>query len=146
MVLGSLPVPTEMPESEIQRIKDLKCPPPLAPSVANARLRALNSSIQKQASQIEILEKLIKDLESRYKITFTCDSAPVFDLQSVSHPTIDLSGSITNVNLSIHMYNALPGIQGVQGLQGPQGNTGNSNIPGRQGTIGYYGMRGDSVK
>ena len=146
MAFASLPVPTEMPESEIQRIKDLKCPPPLAPSQANAKLRALNSSIQKQASQIEILEQLIKDLESRYKITFTCDSAPVFDLQSISHPTIDLSGSITNVNLSIHMYNAMPGIQGAPGLQGPQGNTGNSNIPGTQGTIGYYGMRGDSVK
>jgi len=146
MVLGSLPVPTEMPESQIQRIKDLKCPPPLAPSQANAKLRALNSSIQKQASQIEILEQLIKDLESRYKITFTCDSAPVFDLQSVGGPTIDLSGSLTNVNLTIHMYDALPGIPGAQGVQGVQGNTGNSNLPGIQGTVGYYGMRGDSVK
>ena len=73
-------------------------------------------------------------------------SAPVFDLQSVGGPTIDLSGSLTNVNLTIHMYDALPGIPGAQGVQGVQGNTGNSNLPGIQGTIGYYGMRGDSVK
>ena len=43
--------PDEMPQSQIQRIADLKCPRPLKPSVANARITAVNKSIQKQVKQ-----------------------------------------------------------------------------------------------
>lgn len=133
----------EMPESQIKRIADLTCPKPLKPSVANARINLLNQSIQKQVSQIEILEKLISDLEKRYKIKFTCDPAPKFNLSHGDIPKVNLTGNITNVNIGLRMIGASKGTIGMPGLQGEQGVRGNPNISGPSGKDGYYGIRGD---
>ena len=141
--------PTTMPASEKQRIQNLKCPPPLKPSQANAQIRSLNQSIQAQQTQIEILEKTISDLEKRYKISFTCDNAPTFISSingSTAGPTSNLSGSITNPNISIQMISPTQGAQGIPGNQGVQGQSGKAGIPGIQGQPGYYGMRGDVKK
>ena len=141
--------PTTMPASQKQRIQNLKCPPPLKPSQANAQIRSLNQSIQAQQTQIEILEKTISDLEKRYKISFTCDNAPTFISSingSTAGPTSNLSGSITNPNISIQMISPTQGAQGIPGNQGVQGQSGKAGIPGIQGQSGYYGMRGDVKK
>ena len=132
-----------MPQSQIQRIADLKCPRPLKPSVANARITAVNKSIQKQVKQIEMLENLINDLEKRYKIRFTCDPAPVFNISGSDQPSVDLTGNLTNVNIGINMHGASKGRYGLPGMQGDQGDRGNKNVPGSIGNDGYYGIRGD---
>ncbi len=140
---------TKIPNSEKTRLKNLQCPPPFKPSQANATIRALNSSIQAQQTQIEILEKVISDLEKRYKIIFTCDNAPTFFLSSggsITNPIVDLSGSITNPNISIQMIPGSKGNIGNPGFGGPQGPSGKASIPGAQGQPGYYGMRGDISK
>jgi len=141
--------PTEMPASEVQRIKDLKCPPPFRPSQANAKITALNNAIKAQMSAIQILEKQIIDLEKRYKITFTCDNAPTFFSTTQSEPVssnVSLTGTVTNVNISMQLIPAEDGIDGLPGDQGPQGQSGNSVLPGIAGSVGYYGMRGDITK
>jgi hypothetical protein len=146
---GVLDIPTTMPNSELTRLKNLQCPPPFKPSQANATIRALNSSIQAQQTQIEILEKVISDLEKRYKIIFTCDNAPTFFLSnndSITNTIVDLSGTITNPNISIQMIPGSKGNIGNPGFGGPQGPSGKASIPGAQGQPGYYGMRGDISK
>ena len=149
MPFADVKIPDPMPDSEKQRLKDLRCPPPFKPSQANAKIRSLNQSIQAQQTQIEILEKTISDLEKRYKITFTCDNAPTF-VSSIDgskvDPTSNLSGSITNPNISIQMISPTEGAQGMPGKQGGQGQSGKPGIPGIQGQPGYYGMRGDVKK
>ncbi len=149
MPFADVKIPDPMPDSEKQRLKDLRCPPPFKPSQANAKIRSLNQSIQAQQTQIEILEKTISDLEKRYKITFTCDNAPTF-ISSIDGSTtraiVDLSGSVTNPNISIQMISGDKGLQGMPGKQGVQGQSGKPGIPGIQGQPGYYGMRGDFKK
>ena len=147
---SKLETPTEMPASQIQRITNLKCPPPFRPSQANARVRVLNAAIQAQMSAIELLEKVVSDLEKRYKIVFTCDSAPTFVPPTVSSPTrsdVTLSSpngeSVTNMKISVNLIAASAGEDGLQGVPGRQGSAGKSVLPGSQGPIGYYGMRGD---
>jgi hypothetical protein len=146
MPFADVPIPDKIPDSEKKRLKDLRCPPPFKPSQANAKIRTLNQSIQSQQTQIEILEKTISDLEKRYKITFTCDNTPTF-ISSVEGYTqapssVDLSGSITNPNISIQMLFGIQGAPGNQGKQGVQGQSGKAGTPGIQGQPGYYGMRG----
>lgn len=146
---ANLAIPTTMPNSEKVRLKNLQCPPPFKPSQANATIRALNSSIQAQQTQIEILEKVISDLEKRYKIIFTCDNAPTFFLSnndSITNTIVDLSGTITNPNISIQMIPGSKGNIGNPGFGGPQGPSGKASISGPQGQPGYYGMRGDISK
>ena len=149
MSFADVKIPDKMPDSEKQRLKDLRCPPPFKPSQANAQIRSLNQSIQAQQTQIEILEKTISDLEKRYKITFTCDNAPTFVSPNGDTPAtaiVDLNGSITNPNISIQMISAGKGLQGIPGNQGGQGQSGKAGISGIQGQPGYYGMRGDVKK
>jgi hypothetical protein len=149
MTFADVKIPDKMPDSEKQRLKDLRCPPPFKPSQANAQIRSLNQSIQAQQTQIEILEKTISDLEKRYKITFTCDNAPTFVSPNGDTPAtaiVDLNGSITNPNISIQMISAGKGLQGIPGNQGGQGQSGKAGISGIQGQPGYYGMRGDVKK
>jgi hypothetical protein len=146
LTFADVKIPDRMPDSEKKRLKDLRCPPPFKPSQANAKIRTLNQSIQAQQTQIEILEKTISDLEKRYKITFTCDNTPTF-IASVEGSTPaqcsgELSGSVTNPNISIQMLFGAKGNQGGQGDQGVQGQSGKAGIPGIQGQPGYYGMRG----
>ena len=145
LTFANVDTPAVMPPSQIKRLKDLKCPPPFKPSQANAKIRSLNQSIQAQQTQIEILENTIIDLEKRYKITFTCDNAPTFISSngSVVNPNFDLSGSISNPNISIRMISSKKGPRGIRGDQGVQGQPGKAGIPGIQGQPGYYGMRGD---
>ena len=149
LTFADVKIPDKMPDSEKQRLKDLRCPPPFKPSQANAQIRSLNQSIQAQQTQLEILEKIISDLEKRYKISFTCDNAPTFISSingSTAGPTSNLSGSITNPNISIQMISPTQGAQGIPGNQGVQGQSGKAGIPGIQGQSGYYGMRGDVKK
>ena len=88
----------------------------------------------------------VVDLESRYKITFTCDTAPIFNTVSGQEPGINLNGTVTNVNIGINLQPSLKGIVGPMGEQGLQGESGKSTIPGNKGVTGYYGLRGDITK
>ena len=140
---AKLPTPKEMPPQIVQRLQDLKCPPPIRPSKASARINALNAAMQKQASEIELLEKQVGDLEKRYKISFSCENNPKYDLGSSDLPKMDISGNLTNLILDFHLWQARAGIQGINGDQGDQGVTGLSLGQGPQGISGYYGVRGD---
>jgi len=145
---GKLEPPATMPPSEIQRIKDLKCPPPIQPTMVNASVNELNNSIQQQLSTIQLLEKQVEDLEKRYKISFSVNGPPKFDLSATQTPYITASGTPTNIILDFHMWGARDGIQGVRGIQGNQGhrpsytygNTGSTGPPG------YYGVKGNTYK
>lgn len=142
---AKLEPPKTLPASQIQRIKDLKCPPPIRPSKQSAKIKALNAEMQKQASEIEILEKQVEDLEKRYKISFSSNGdAPKFDLKSGDVPRLELSGSVNNVLLDFHLWQARAGIKGLPGTQGNQGGLGDSPLQGTQGPPGYYGIRGDT--
>jgi hypothetical protein len=141
---AKLPTPTEMPAKIVQRIKDLRCPPAIRPSQVSARINALNAAMQKQADEIELLEKQIDDLEKRYKISFTCENNPKFDLKSSNMPQMDISGSLTNLILDFHLWQARAGIQGINGDQGEQGKRGDNAEQGPPGISGYYGIRGDT--
>ena len=140
---AKLPTPKEMPPQIVQRIKDLKCPPAIRPSQASARINALNAAMQKQADEIKLLEKQVEDLEKRYKISFSCENNPKFDLQSRDLPRVDLSGNLTNLILDFNLWPARAGIKGVNGDQGEQGNRGLNAEQGPPGILGYYGIRGD---
>lgn len=142
---AKLEPPKTMPASQIQRIKDLKCPPPIRPSKQSAKIKALSAEMQRQASEIEILEKQVEDLEKRYKISFSINGdAPKFDLKSGDVPRLELSGSVNNVLLDFHLWQARAGIKGLPGTQGNQGELGDSPLQGTQGPPGYYGVRGDT--
>ena len=136
--------PKEMPASVVQRIKDLKCPPPILPSKASAKINALNSAMEAQATEIAILEELVTNLESRYKISFTCDNNPQFDLTNTELPRIDLSGNLTNISLDLHLWEAQSGPIGLPGDQGEMGIRGSNALEGPPGISGYYGIRGDT--
>ena len=146
MTIGNLPTPKKMPASQIQRIKNLQCPPPILPSKATPRIRELYQQMQKQQEQITDLENQLQDLESRYKVSFSANPEIKYDLKPGDLPYIDVSGSsVENIILEFHMWPARKGIQGIQGEQGNQGVTGaNSLDQGRTGPPGYFGIRGDS--
>jgi len=145
---GKLAPPSKMPPSEIQRIKDLKCPPPVQPSVVNASVNDLNNSIKTQLTAIQLLEQQVDNLEKRYKISFSVQPQPKFDLTNAQLPYITTTGSLTNIELEFHLWEAREGLPGVRGVQGNQGNQpsylyGNT---GATGDVGYYGIKGDSMK
>ena len=148
MTIGNLPTPSKMPASQIQRIKNLQCPPPLMPSKATPRIREMYQQMQKQQQQITNLEKQLNDLETRYKVSFSANPEIKYDLKPGELPYIDVSGqSVKNIILEFHMWPACNGLQGIQGEQGEQGVMGaNSVEQGRTGPTGYYGIRGDSLK
>ena len=132
-----------MPQFQIERIANLKCPKPLNPSIANSKVNSLNKSIQLQVDRIKILEQMVDDLESRYKIRFTCDASPKILSTNGQYPNMILTGNITNINIGINMQGASKGLHGLQGEPGEQGKRGNKNISGNDGKNGNYGIRGD---
>ena len=140
---AKLEPPKEMPAKIVQRIKDLKCPAPIRPTQASAQINALNSEMQKQASAIELLEKQVADLEKRYKISFTCNNTPKYDLKGDETPRIDMTGNLTNLVLDFHLWSSKKGIEGIHGDQGEQGDRGQNAYQGPGGVSGYYGVRGD---
>jgi len=140
---AKLPIPTETPPKIIQRIKDLKCPPPIKPSQVSGKVNGLNLAMQKQASEIELLEKQVDDLEKRYKISFSCENNPKYDLNSSDIPRMDISGNLTNILLDFHLWQSRAGVQGIDGDQGEQGHRGENAAQGPPGIMGYYGVRGD---
>jgi hypothetical protein len=139
----TLEPPEEMPPAIIQRMKDLKCPPPIMPSNVSGRVNALNDSISRQANEIEILEKLVDDLEKRYRISFSCDDKIMFDLKSGDVPKMYREGNLTNIQLKFRLWGAGNGIRGTRGVQGDQGRRGENSLPGGMGIDGYYGIRGN---
>ena len=79
VTIGNLKTPKKMPESQVQRIKNLTCPPPIMPSKTSKRIQDLLNQIQNQKQEIELLENQVNDLESRYKIFFSvnqCQASP----------------------------------------------------------------------
>ena len=112
MTIGNLPTPKKMPASQIQRIKNLQCPPPILPSKATPRIRELYQQMQKQQEQITDLENQLQDLESRYKVSFSANPEIKYDLKPGDLPYIDVSGSsVENIILEFHMWPARKGIQ-----------------------------------
>ena len=52
-----------MPPQQVQRIKNLRCPPPLQPSKLTSKLQGLYKQLSEEDEQISLLEKQMDDLE-----------------------------------------------------------------------------------
>ena len=145
--IGQLKPPDKMPASQIQRIKNLTCPPPILPSKVSDKLTKIQQKMADQTKKISILEEQIADLEARLNISFSANPEIKFDLQPGQIPYIDISGTVQNVVLDFHLWPAQKGIQGLQGVQGEQGSQGvPSNTQGMSGIPGYYGIKGNYKK
>lgn len=145
--IGNLETPKKMPASQVQRIKNLTCPPPIMPSKTSGKLTGIQKHIADQTRKIASLEKQISDLESRINISFSANPEIKFDLQPGQLPYIDIDGTVQNVVLDFHLWPARQGIQGLQGVQGEQGSYGlPNNIQGKAGVSGYYGIKGNFRK
>ena len=145
--IGNLETPKKMPASQVQRIKNLTCPPPIMPSKTSGKLTGIQKHIADQTRKIASLEKQISDLESRINISFSANPEIKFDLQPGQLPYIDIDGTVQNVVLDFHLWPARQGIQGLQGIQGEQGSYGlPNNIQGKAGVSGYYGIKGNFRK
>jgi len=145
--IGQLKPPDKMPASQIQRIKNLTCPPPILPSKVSDKLTKIQQKMADQTKKISILEEQIEALEARLNISFSANPEIKFDLQPGQIPYIDVSGTVENVVLDFHLWPARKGIQGIQGEQGSQGIQGPYNeVQGTPGIPGYYGIRGNSTK
>ena len=136
----SLPTPTEVPFAIQQRIRDMKCPPPIRPSQQSANLIEMQVAMRKSMDQIDLLEKQVDDLEKRYKITFLVKNQPKYNVDS---PNVKISGFVNNVVLDFYKTQPKSGEVGYQGPQGHQGLRGKINKPGTRGPYGYYGHRGN---
>lgn len=144
---GILQTPETMPASEVQRIANLKCPPPLLPSKLTPKLNAAYKNMLKQDQQISLLETQIEDLEKRYLIAFSASPLIKYDLSPSQKPYVDVSGSLQNIILEFHLWPARKGMQGLPGVQGEMGNVPPSNTTqGILGYPGYYGVRGNNSK
>ena len=144
---GTLNPPAQMPPQQVQRIKNLRCPPPLQPSKLTSKLQGLYKQLSEEDEQISLLEKQMDDLEKRFAISFSANSLIQYDLKPTQKPYVDISGSLQNIMLGFHMW---PARQGAQGLPGPQGDMGISlgqnPVQGITGNPGYYGVRGNNTK
>jgi len=144
---GIVNPPAQMPPQEVQRIKNLNCPPPLKPSKLTGNLQNLYKQMNDEDAQITLLEKQMDDLEKRFLISFSTNPLIRYDLKSTQKPYVDISGSPQNIMLGFHLW---PARQGSQGLPGPQGQMGNSPqqnpVQGITGNPGYYGIRGNNTK
>jgi hypothetical protein len=145
--IGELEPPATMPPAEVQRIKNLTCPPPILPSKVSGRLVDIQNKIAAQTKTLASLVNQVNDLESRLNISFSAEPEINFDLSPGQLPYIDISGTVQNIILDFHLWPARKGIQGLQGQQGQQGLTGLPNTTGgAQGNPGYYGIRGNYKK
>ena len=144
---GTLNPPAEMPPQEVQRIKNLRCPPPLQPSKLTGTLQGLYKQMNENDEQITGLERQMDDLEKRFAISFSANSLIQYDLKPSQLPYVDISGSLQNIILEFHMWPARQGAQGLPGMQGEMGNSPPQNpIQGITGNPGYYGVRGNNTK
>jgi len=141
---AKLKTPEKIPPAVEQRIKDLKCPPPIKPSQVSVKINALNLAMQAQMNEIKLLVDQVNDLEKRYKISFSCKNNPKMNLQSQELPQMELGGNLTNLILDFRLWQAEAGIEGIYGDQGEQGSRGTNAVQGIQGISGYYGIRGDT--
>ena len=101
---GKLQPPSTMPPQIIQRIKNLRCPPPLQPSKMTPELSQLYKNIENQSKQIQTLESQINDLEKRFSISFSTNPEIKYDLQPSQHPYVDISGTVQNIQLEFHLF------------------------------------------
>jgi len=144
---GTVDPPKEMPPAQIQRIKNLRCPPPIKPSTLSRKLKSLYDTMNESDNTISNLEKQIDDLEKKYTISFSAQSEIKYDLQPSQKPYVTVGGSLENIILGFHMWSARNGMQGIPGPQGEMGNIPTSNpIQGNVGNPGYYGIRGNNSK
>ena len=144
---GTVNPPEQIPPQEVQRIKNLRCPPPLQPSKLTGKLQGLYKQLNEENEQISLLEKQMDDLEKRFAISFSANPLIQYDLKPTQKPYVDISGSIQNIMLGFHIW---PARQGAEGLPGPQGDmgitVGQNPVQGITGNPGYYGVRGNNTK
>ena len=139
--------PKQMPPQEIQRIKNLRCPPPLKPSKLTPKLKELYKTMNETDEKVSLLEKQIDDLEKRYLVSFSASPLIQYDLKPGEKPYVDVSGTPQNIILDFHLWPARKGMQGIPGLQGQMGDTAPFNpSEGITGYPGYYGIRGNNSK
>ena len=135
-----------MPPFEANRIQNLRCPPPLKPSYANAKIVAINAEITKQKNALTNLDTQITDIEQRYKINFAVDKVNyIVNSETAMTPNIIVGGPNTyplNPKLTFNINPPLTGLTGQQGPPGPMGQNGISGEMGNSGPPGYWGNRG----
>ena len=125
----------KMPNSVIQQIKCKICPAPLGPEVANAQLTAINSTIQKQADIIELLETKVNALEKKYKINFQMNTTS----STTDAPSLTVGGTLSNVLLDFRLNPPSQGPTGIAGSNGLRGAIGPMGPKGNLGPTGYWG-------
>lgn len=135
----------EMPLFEQQRIQNLRCPPPLSPVYANAKIVAINEQMATQKSALASLEAQISALEQIYKINFAINQVNYYTRTAINQPPqIIIANNSTpqNVQLTFNLNPPLQGPPGVAGLKGRIGPSGVSGNLGIQGSVGYWGQKG----
>ncbi len=134
-----------MPQFELDKIQNLRCPPPVEPIVANQQLQLLNQQMQKQNNQLSNIVKQIALIKSIYKVQFQINTVNVYDeTASNIKPQLIITGSLPNPQLSFIIQPANQGMPGRDGGSGPPGNSGGSGLSGIQGNQGYWGKQGYS--
>ena len=136
----------QMPPSEVAKIQNARCPPPLSPSYANAKIVAMNALIATQKNALASLEAQITALEKRYKINFSINQVNYYaDAGSNKQPQMSISGPNSyplNPQLSFTINQPVAGPKGPQGPNGPGGPKGISGDQGQKGPKGYWGVGG----
>lgn len=128
-------IPGGTPMGVIRQIKCKVCPPPLGPEVANQQLTSVNQAIEEQTNMIEKLENYIVDLEKRYKVKFDSNVS----ISNGEFPSANISGSLDNIKLNLHVVQGITGPKGLPGVLGKAGKSGKPGPVGPRGPTGYWG-------
>jgi hypothetical protein len=134
----------QVPQFEWNKIQDLKCPPPLKPTIANANLILLNQQMQTQKNAISSLQAQVANIQAIYKTQFSVNTVSVYTPQATNvTPQLTVTGSLPNPQLNFTIRPAPPGTPGTIGTAGPPGSIG---IPGMRGIPGKQGYWGSQAK
>ena len=127
---------------ELNKIQNLRCPPPVDPTVANSQLQLLNQAMQEQNNQLSDIVSQIALIKSIYKIQFQINSVNVYNENATNVKSqMIITGELPNPQLSFIIQPANTGIPGRNGGAGPPGNSGGPGLPGMQGIQGYWGIQ-----
>lgn len=135
--------PSDMPEWEIFRIENEKCPPPMLPIAANQKIMMIKNASVRQKKQVDYLEQYIADIESRYKIFFSIGQVSRYnDTAQVVKPTINITGTVQHPTIQFNILGPAQGENGPNGKRGPDGPRGDPGTTGIVGKTGFWGNKG----
>jgi hypothetical protein len=131
------------PAFEWNKLEDLRCPPPLKPTVANANLVYLNQQMQTQNNTIQNMVTQIQNIQAIYKTQFAINTVSVYTPTATNvTPQLTVTGSLPNPQLTFTIQSAPQGPAGKKGTPGLPGNIGPPGLRGIPGKQGYWGVQG----